>query len=194
MSLVPTEKLVSSSSPFADAASVVFGPWGATFITIGAIISIVGSLNGNILFTSILSQSIAKDQLFPKKFADINRFGAPAFGLIVAGLLSSLLIVMNYSKGLISAFKALILLSTLTTLLPYAVSALADIVVQNREYRKSKKRNMKSYFISFGALGFSIFTIVGAGLSTLALGLVLLLIGVVLYYLKLNKKGASKLE
>jgi APA family basic amino acid/polyamine antiporter len=194
MTLVPVEQLGSSSSPFADAATIIFGPWGVSLITIGAIISIIGALNGNILFTGILSQSIAKDRLFPKKFTDINRFGAPAFGLIVAGLLSSVFIVMNYSKGLVSAFKALILLSTLTTLLPYAVSALADIVIQRREERNSKKRNWKSYIFSFGALGFSLFTIVGAGLNTLVLGLILLIIGLVLYYLILYRKYLLKLE
>jgi APA family basic amino acid/polyamine antiporter len=182
MALIPMNELANSTSPFADAAQLIFGSWGGNLIALGAIISIVGSLNGNVLVVGMLSRSIAKDNLFPQKFASLNTAGVPAFGLIVAGLLSSLLIVLNYSGGLVSAFKTLILLSTLTTLLPYAASALSNIVLQKRADTIAGKKNIKSYIISLGALGFAIFTIIGAGLKTVASGLLLLLIGLAVYF------------
>ena len=133
MALIPAEQLALSTSPFADAASLIFGPWGANLVALGALVSIIGSLNGNILVGGMMARAIAVDKLFPLRFASLNKAGAPAFSLVSAGLLSSLLIVMNYSKGLMAAFELLILLSTLCTLLPYVASALAEIVLRWRE-------------------------------------------------------------
>jgi len=188
MALIPGAELAASTSPFADAASRIFGPWGAGLVTIGAIVSIIGSLNGNILVAGMIPRAIALDKLFPVRFARLNSSGAPAFALIVSGLLSSLLIVMNYAKGLVAAFKMLILLSTLATLLPYAASALSDLVLQKRDTAEGKRKNWKSFGIATGALGFSLFAIIGSGLETAGYGLILLAAGLPVYYRLKQKK------
>ncbi|MBT7953416.1 MAG: amino acid permease [Gammaproteobacteria bacterium] len=182
MALISTEDLTGSTSPFADAASLIFGPWGAGLVAAGAIISIAGSLNGQILVGGMISRAIAVDKLFPARFAKLNTSGAPAFALIVSGLLSSALIIMNYSKGLMATFELLILLSTLTTLLPYTASALAEIVLQRRDLLSERNKNLKSFFIAIIALAFSLFAIVGSGLEVVAYGLLLLLSGLPIYY------------
>ncbi|MFT4606011.1 MAG: APA family basic amino acid/polyamine antiporter [Rhodothermales bacterium] len=181
MALVPNAELAVSTSPFADAASVIFGPWGAGLVAIGAIVSITGSLNANILVGGMMSRAIALDKLFPSRFAALNSAGAPGFSLAISGLLSSALIVMNYSKGLVAAFEMLILLSTLTTLLPYAASAVAELVLQRRD-AASGTWNWTAVIIAGGALAFSVFAIVGSGLEVAALGLILLAAGLPIYF------------
>ncbi len=182
MSLIPGAELARSTSPFTDAASLIFGPWGAGLVAIGAVISIAGNINGNILLVGMVSRALALDKLFPSKFAQLNAAGAPAFALIVSGLLSSALIVMNYAKGLMAAFQMLILLSTLTTLLPYAASALSDLVLQKGDTSAGKAKNWKSFSIAIAALVFSLFTIIGSGLEVAAYGLILLAAGLPIYY------------
>jgi basic amino acid/polyamine antiporter, APA family len=88
---------------------------------------------------------------------------------------------MNYSEGLVSAYKTLIILSTLTTVLPYAASAIADLVLQKRDVA-SKGWRWQSVLISVGALAFSLFVIFGAGLRDASLGLILLAAGYPVYY------------
>ncbi len=188
MALIPGAELAISTAPFADAASFLFGPLGKGLVAIGAIVSIVGSLNGNILVVGMMSRAIALDKLFPARFSKLNTAGAPAFALVISGLLSSVLIVMNYSKGLVAAFEMLILLSTLTTLLPYAASALSGLVLQKRDINSGKKKNWKTIGIAVGALGFSLFTIVGSGLEVALYGLILLAAGLPVYY-GLNRKN-----
>jgi len=190
MALIPGSQLATSTSPFADAASIVFGPWGAGLVAIGAIISITGSLNGNILVTGMLPRAIAVDRLFPARFGRLNEGGAPAFAIVISGLLSSALIVMNYSKGLVAAFETLILLSTLTTLLPYAAAALSDLALQKKDAGEGKGWRWKSLAVAIGALGFSLFTIIGTGLEVAAYGLILLAAGLPIYF-HLKKKGPS---
>lgn len=181
MALVPNEQLAASTSPFSDAASILFGPWGAVLVAIGALVSITGSLNGNILVGGMMPRAAAVDHLFPGPFARLNGSGAPAFALVISGLLSSALIVMNFAEGLVAAFETLILLSTLTTLLPYAAAATSALVLQKRD-AATEGWMPKAVGIAAGALGFSLFAIVGSGLDVAALGLILLAAGLPVYF------------
>jgi len=194
MALIPTAKLAISTSPFADAASLIFGPWGAGLVAIGALISITGSLNGNILVVGMMPHAVARDKLFPARFAKLNNTGVPAFSLVVSGLLSSVLIVMNYARGLVAAFQMLILLATLTTLLPYAASALSDLIFQKQDIDSGKKINWKSLGVTIGALGFSLFTIIGTGLEVAGYGLILLAAGLPVYFRLKYKNKENELK
>ena len=59
----------------------------------------------------------------------------PVFGLVASSVLVTALMLMNYTKGLVDAFTFVILLATLTTLVPYAYSAAAQayLYVTERE-------------------------------------------------------------
>ena len=190
MALIPQAELAQSSSPFADAAVVLFGNWGGALVAVGAIVSIVGALNGNVLTSGMLPRAIAMDKLFPMRFANLNKAGSPAFSLVVAACIGSILIVMNYTKGLLAAFEMLIMLSTLTTLLPYSASALSEFILQKRDAAAGGRVNYKAVAIALGALMFSVFAIVGSGLEVAAYGLVLLAAGYPIY--RLQKKGLSQ--
>ena len=188
MALVPQAQLVESTSPFADAAVRVVGDWGASVVAVGALISIVGALNGNILATGMLGRAIALDALFPKRFEKLNDAGAPVSSLIVSSILASLFIGMNYTRGLVAAFEMLILLSTLTTLLPYALAALAEIVLQYRDKALGVDVSRVGLVVAIGALLFSLFAIVGSGLEIAAYGCLLLLAGIPIYLLTAERR------
>ncbi len=187
MALIPQADLAQSSAPFADAAVVLFGGWGGSLVALGAIASIVGALNGNVLTSGMLPRAIAMNKLFPMRFANLNKAGSPAFSLVVAAAIASILIMMNYTKGLLAAFEMLIILSTLTTLLPYSASALSEFVLQKREVEAGESVNYKAVIIAMGALAFSVFAIVGSGLEVAAYGLALLAAGYPIYRLQKNK-------
>jgi basic amino acid/polyamine antiporter, APA family len=87
MALIPGPELAASTSPFADAASIIFGPWGASLVAVGALISITGGLNGNILLSGMTPRAAALDKLFPARFATLNGAGSPAYALIFSGVL-----------------------------------------------------------------------------------------------------------
>ena len=182
MALVPVSELATSSSPFADAAARLFGEWGAKFIGIGALISIVGALNANVLLSGQVPRATAIDRMFPARFAQLNANEAPAFALLVSSSLSSVLILMNYAKGLVAAFEMMILLSTLTTLVPYTLSAAADMLLQKRDAAAGTALRWRSVVIALGALSFSLFAIIGSGLEVVGYGSLLLLAGLPVYF------------
>lgn len=71
----------------------------------------------------------ARDNLFPKVFAKTTKSGAPIVGLIVSSLLITGLTMMNYNASLVDQFTFVILLATLTTLIPYVFSAAAQLML-----------------------------------------------------------------
>ena len=85
---------------------------------------------------------------------------------------------MNYTKGLVAAFELLILLSTLTTLVPYAASAASDLALQRRE----GTIRWQPIAVAVVALLFSIFAIIGSGMEVVGYGTILLAAGLPVYF------------
>jgi APA family basic amino acid/polyamine antiporter len=75
MLLVPLDSLVNSTSPIADAASVLFGPWGAGLIAIVGLVSIISSINVNVIIVGVMPQTMSQDKVFPQYLARLNKAG-----------------------------------------------------------------------------------------------------------------------
>jgi APA family basic amino acid/polyamine antiporter len=125
MSLVPPATLATTTAPFADGARALFGNTAAGLVALGAAISCFGALNGWTLVAGQLPLAVARDGLFPKVFMRVSSRDTPVAGMIIAGILSTALIAANYTRGLVELFTFIILLATLSTLVPYVFSALA---------------------------------------------------------------------
>src|SRR5918995_1869443 len=127
MGIIPTDQLAASTSPFADAAGQIFGGGWDKVIAAVAMVSTFGALNGWILLQGRVPLAAAEDGMFPRPFARVHgERRTPVFGLVVSSALVTALMLMNYTKGLLGAFEFVILLATLTTLVPYAFSAAAQ--------------------------------------------------------------------
>lgn len=178
MLLVPAGELAVSSSPFADAAITIMGPSGAKFVAVAAMVTMISSINGNILAGAQTGMAAARDKLFPLAFARMSKNATPAFSLYVVGIMSTLFLVMNTSKSLMGAFQFLILLSTLSVLIPYAFSAVAEMVMIKKVGGKQQRRTMA---LALAAFAYTTWVIIGSGAETVMWGFVLLLVGMPIY-------------
>ena len=179
MGVLPPETLIQSSAPFADAGEIVLGPVARYVVAVGAIISTFGALNGWILIQGQIPLAASNDQLFPKFFGKLNRNRAPATGIIISSILVSLLMVTNYSKGLNRAFEFMILLSTLTVLIPYLFSSATYLILGRQEHKMLKS----SILIGSAAFLFSLLAVVGSGREVVYWGFILLISGIPFYIL-----------
>jgi APA family basic amino acid/polyamine antiporter len=177
--VVPPNELINSTAPFALAATKVLGLAGGTLISIGALISTLGSLNANTLTAGNLSLAAARDGLLPKTFLYLSKTGTPVFSYVLTGSFVSLLLVLNYTKGLINAFVFMAMLSTLSTLIAYAFCATAELKFLQIE-RKSNQRT-RALILCLSTLAYSIFAIWGAGIEIIFYSFVLILIGMPIY-------------
>lgn len=183
MGMIPTHTLASSTSPFAAAAGVMFGgAWNKVFALV-AMAATFGALNGWIMLQGRVPLAAAEDGVFPSFFARVHgRNRTPVVGLIVSSLLLTGLMLMNYTKGLVSAFTFVILLATVTTLVPYAYSAAAQAYLYFTEPERFQRRLFaRDTIIAALAFAYSVWAITGSGKDIIAKGFVLLLAGTPVY-------------
>ncbi len=120
-------ELANSERPLADAAETFVGKWGAGFIVIGALVSILGNLNVGLLATTRLLFAMAEQKDVPQFIANVSdRFKTPHFAIIItsAGI---------FLYTAFSSFIAALTISTITRLIVYAMTCLALPIFRRRE-------------------------------------------------------------
>ncbi len=177
LGVIAPSALAESTAPFADAASRLWGGWAAYAVAAGAAISCFGALNGWILLQGQIPYAAALDDLFPKGFGRLSARGTPVMGIVVSSVLATALIMMNYTRGLVASFTFIILLATLTSLVPYVMCAAADLMIGER----SGGRPVMSLAVPALAFLFSVWAIAGSGRDTVYWGFLLLVAGVPVY-------------
>ena len=189
MGMIPAKDLQHSVTPFADAAVIIWGSGARYWVSAGVAIAAFGALNGWILVQGQIPYAIAKDKLFPPVFGKRNKRGVPARGIIISSILVSVLMSMNYTKGLVEQFKFLILLSTLTVLVPYLFSTAAYIIIRlENKYLKPGAGWVPAIVLASLAFLFSLWAIAGSGQETVYWGFILLMSGLPFYVLILWMK------
>ncbi len=175
MGMIPPETLATSEAPFADAAVVIWGEPARKWVALGIVISTFGALNGWIMMQGQIPLAAAKDDLFPKLFGKLNKNDMPVQGLVFSSVLISVLMFMNYSKSLIKAFEFMILLATLTCLVPYLFATATHLLFA--------LRSGKRWAWIWGSIAFvfSMWAIVGSGEEIVFYGFLVLMAGIPFY-------------
>jgi APA family basic amino acid/polyamine antiporter len=104
----------------------------------------------------------ANDGLFPARFKRMSRRQVPAFGIIASTVLASVAMLINYlgSSGA-TVFTTLVLMTGITSAIPYAFSALAQLKWRFMDQRAMHTpRFVRDVIVAALALLFSILFIV----------------------------------
>jgi basic amino acid/polyamine antiporter, APA family len=178
MGVVPTAQLVTSVAPFSDAARIMWGPWGATIVSLAVIVSSVGALNGWTLLMGQVPMAAARDRLFPPIFARLSSREVPAIGIVISAFLATALVLVQAtgSPGFSAFYNTVVGLSTMAAVIPYAFCALATGLVATRVSRQGiTPRITVTELIAFA---FALFTLYGCGPQPVLYGLILLFLGI----------------
>lgn len=182
MGLIPTTTLSHLSAPFNDAAALIFGRPFAIMISVSAVVSCLGGLNGWILMQGQIPMAAARDGLFPQWFAKQNKQGAPIYSLCLSSGCVTLLLLLTTRQTLVAQFTFITLLATLAILVPYLLTAIADLILlkKNPEHL-TKKRRCQAAIIAVLAGGYAAWAIWGGGLEMIGYGSLLMLTSVPVY-------------
>lgn len=178
MGILPPEVLQNSSAPFADAGQKILGSWAEYLIAAGAVISTFGALNGWLLLQGQIPLAASRDNLFPSFFGRLSSRQTPMLGILLSSALVTLLMVTNFTKGLNKAFEFMILLSTLTVLVPYLFSSAAYIILSKPAHTSTSN---KIVLLGMTAFFFSLFAVIGSGAEVVFWGFVFLMGGIPFY-------------
>lgn len=178
MALLGQDKLASSATPFADASAIFLGPTARYFIAAAAVLATAGALNGWTLLQGHIPMAAARDGLFPPIFKKVNQHGAPTLGIIITSAITSVLLLFNYIKDLVSVFTLAISLSTLAVMIPYIFAIGAYLF----HIRQKQIRQKMAIPLSIACGIFLIWVMKGYGWETIFLGIVFILTGLPFYY------------
>jgi len=191
MGMIPAQALSVSAAPFADAMEIMSGKFGAGFVAAGVAIASFGALNGWIFIQSQVAEATARDRLFPEIFRKENRHGVPIWGMAIGSTLSSLVVLMNYTDGLVEQFSFMILLSTFCVLIPYLFASAAFVVLSLENSQRNRSR-VGIFTLGGLAFAFSLWAIYGAGESSVLWGFILLMLGTPVYVFMKWKNKTSE--
>jgi APA family basic amino acid/polyamine antiporter len=190
---IPAAELAASSTPLADVGAYIAGPVGAVSVSIAAVGSICAVLHYVVLVAGQAPAAAARDGLFPAVFNRRTRHGTPGFALLVAGLLISAIVVMNSQEGLVGAYRFMALLSTLATMIPYALCAIAILLLPPAEGQPAGARRA-AIAVAVVAFAVSVVVVAGAGAEVAYWTLLLILAGLPAYALiRRREKGDGTL-
>lgn len=173
--------LAASPAVAAAAASRMVGPMGATFITVAAMISILGFVNVAILANSRLPYALARDGVFFPAVGRIHpRLGTPHIAILLCGGWS--LVLLLASRGEIGALLSGVVFADWIFFGMGAASVFAlrrSMPDAPRPYRAWGYPLVPAFFV--GAAAFGVLSAYIAAPMTSLLGTAILLLGVVAY-------------
>ena len=103
LKVLPMDSLIGELKVGEATAKSLYGPGIAGAFVVVVIISMFGSLNGNILVGPRISFAMAKDELFFSKAADVHpKFHTPGNAIMIQGLWASVLVLSGTFEEIIT--------------------------------------------------------------------------------------------
>ncbi len=186
MGAAPAGQLAASAKPLADVAATIFGPGAARLVSLGALISIVGILNGWLLVTSRMAHATARDGLAPGVFARLHpRTNTPIPALLITSLCSGGIVLLYFSGTMLDVYNFISMLSTATALTAIGCACVAQVVLMRREPNKFRPWQLRRGRVT-AVLGLLVvlLMIAGAGMHVIGWTLACMLVPVPYYLWK----------
>lgn len=156
------------------------GSWGAAFISIGLVVSLLGALIAWVLLCVEILRLPAAENVMPKALAKENAHGAPATALWLTNLCVQALLLWTLAND--STYTNLIYLATSLILLPYLWSAAYQVLlaVRGDTYGEGRGRT-RDMLVGAVALVYAVWLLYAGGWQYLLIAAVFYLVGTVLY-------------
>lgn len=176
--------IANSKSPIAEAAQIMLGPNAGTFMAIGAICSVVGTILGLMLAAPRIVFAMALQHQMPAIFGRVHpTFRTPS---VSTAIFTVLCILITLSSG----FANLATLSAMARLITYIGSALALIVLRKKSPSPDTFRLPGGPTIPILTILLSIFLLTAATREQWIAGICALVVGLVLYLVARKAQGA----
>jgi arginine:ornithine antiporter / lysine permease len=174
----------------AGALELVVGHWGAVFISIGVLISVLGAFLAWSLICAEVMFAAAKSKDMPRLFSAQNANRVPANALWLTNIIVSLFIISTYWSR--DAFNLMLDMTSVTSLLPYLLVAGYGVLLarSGAGYETTPNERGRDQIFSWIAVVYTLFMFVAAGLKYVLLVAVLYVPGTILYFWARREQNA----
>jgi APA family basic amino acid/polyamine antiporter len=167
--------VVDSQTPLADSAARFLGPWGGLLMTVGGVISILGTNSNTVLSGPRYLFALARDGFGPRFLGTLHpRYRTPAAAIVVQTCIALPL-------AFTGSFEALATLSAVARLATYFGTALAVPVLRRKLPRMGAVRLPGGPTIPIAAALLCLVFAASATLRNLIAGLIALAVGGVIF-------------
>lgn len=178
--IVPNADLAKSTGPFGLAFAHMFNPAVGSIVMALAAMACVGSLLGWQFTLAQTAKDAADSNMFPSIFSKASHSGAPIAGMIIMGILQSLMALSTISPNLAEQFAALVNLAVVTNVVPYIVS-LSALFVMMRDAGTEPAVCRRNAVVTVIAMVYSVYALYASGKDAVLGGMLVMAIGYVIY-------------
>jgi putrescine:ornithine antiporter len=178
--IVPNAELAKSTGPFGLAFAQMFNPTVGSIVMGLAAMACVGSLLGWQFTLAEIARASAAERMFPAFFGKVNRMGAPVAGMLVLGVVQSLMALSTISPNLSEQFNALVSLAVVTNVLPYII-ALSALKVMMQAAKVERSVYLRNLIIALVAMVYSTYAIWASGLQAVMGGVLVMAVGYIIW-------------
>jgi APA family basic amino acid/polyamine antiporter len=93
--VLPVSAISNSSLVASDAARLVFGDAGSTFVTVLAVVSLISILNAYMMIPARILFGLSRDGFFIPQGTKVNKGGTPVIALLISSAISLILIITS---------------------------------------------------------------------------------------------------
>ena len=181
MGVMPREMLANlSNPPMASILAYIVGPWGATLINIGVVISIAGAMFSYTILTADCAYAPAALGCFPKFLSIENSKHAPVAALITTGLVVQAFLIIVYFQS--STYQSMYTLATSAIMIPFVLSALYCLKLTMRDSRLNQNAvTPKVWIISIIGTIYGLWMLVATGIENIIISALLYGPGIIIY-------------
>jgi arginine:ornithine antiporter / lysine permease len=156
------------------------GSWGAAFISIGLLISLLGALISWVLLSVEILRLPARDHVLPKVLARENDHGAPHVALWLTNICVQAMLIWTLFND--STYTDLIYLATSLILLPYLWSAAYQVLLAVRgETYEHGGRRTRDLLVGTIALAYGVWLVYAGGWEYVLVAGLFYLLGTAFY-------------
>lgn len=178
--IVPNAELTESTGPFGLAYAKMFNPTVGSVVMGLAVMACLGSLLGWQFTISQTAKSASDDQMFPSVFSKVTRTGAPVAGMVIMGVVQSVMALSTISPSLNEQFSALVNLAVVTNVVPY-ILALSGLMVMMQNVGVSQKVYRRNTIVAMVAMLYSVYAIFASGKDAVLGAMIVMGVGYVIY-------------
>jgi putrescine:ornithine antiporter len=188
--VVPNAELAESTGPFGLAYAKMFSPVVGQIVMALAVMACVGSLLGWQFTLAQTAKDAADTKMFPAIFGKATGAGAPIAGMVIMGVVQSLMALMTISPDLNQQFSALVNLAVVTNVLPYII-ALSALFVMMRNAKVDQRTWRINSFVAIVAMAYSIYALYASGKDAVMGGMLVVGLGYLIYGLVAPRFAAA---
>lgn len=174
--IVPNAELAASTGPFGLAYAKMFTPAIGSIVMALAAMACVGSLLGWQFTLAQTAKDAADTRMFPAIFGKANAMGAPIAGMVIMGVLQSVMALSTISPDLSKQFAALVNLAVVTNVVPYIIS-LSALFVMMRNAKVEPAVYRRNGIVAVVAMLYSVYALYASGKDAVMGGMLVMAIG-----------------